>query len=63
MATSDIVHDQAVHFRANSVLVEAAKARARSLGMSLPELYRAAVREKVFAAPAPSPEPVAVAAK
>ncbi|WP_156878084.1 hypothetical protein [Sphingopyxis sp. QXT-31] len=46
---SNVVHDTAISFRANSVLVEAAKARARSLGMSLPELYRAAVRDKVLA--------------
>jgi hypothetical protein len=45
---SNAVHDTAISFRANSVLVEAAKARARSLGMSLPELYRAAVRDKVL---------------
>lgn len=54
--TSNITHDTAVYFRANSVLVDAAKARARSLGMSLPELYRAAVREKVLGVTVPPPE-------
>ena len=41
------VHDQSVHFRANSAIVAALSAKATRQGMSLSELLRAAARREV----------------